>query len=139
MDCMAWETGQTFSPSIKNGAGSGATGLIKFMDATAKGLGTTIENLQLLSAESQLTYVQMYFRPYAKRIKTRSDMYMAIFYPKYIGMPEDTIIATDGTIVFRQNAGFDLNRDGRITKAECAACIDKMDKIGMSAGYVRNL
>ncbi|HWV45507.1 MAG TPA: hypothetical protein VN039_05690 [Nitrospira sp.] len=135
---MAWETAQTFSPSIKNGAGSGATGLIQFMDATAKGLGTTIENLELLSAESQLYYVKKYFEPYAKRIKTRSDMYMAIFYPKYIGLPEDTVISSGGA-VYRQNAGFDLNRDGKITKAECTACIDKMHKMGMAVGCVRNL
>lgn len=41
MACMAFETGETFSPTIKNGAGSGATGLIQFMPKTAIGLGTT--------------------------------------------------------------------------------------------------
>jgi membrane-bound lytic murein transglycosylase B len=36
MACMAFETGETFSPAIKNAAGSGAVGLIQFMPSTAK-------------------------------------------------------------------------------------------------------
>jgi hypothetical protein len=36
MACMAWESGESFSPSKKNMAGSGATGLIQFMPSTAK-------------------------------------------------------------------------------------------------------
>ena len=31
MSCMAFESGETFSPSVRNAAGSGATGLIQFM------------------------------------------------------------------------------------------------------------
>ncbi|AXB30838.1 hypothetical protein DSB67_04295 [Vibrio campbellii] len=54
MACMAFETGETFSPKIKNAAGSGATGLIQFMPATAKGLGTTTEKLAQMTAVKQL-------------------------------------------------------------------------------------
>lgn len=36
MACMAFESGGTFSPSIKNAAGSGAIGLIQFMPSTAQ-------------------------------------------------------------------------------------------------------
>ena len=39
MACMAWETGEKFTPDVKNLAGSGATGLIQFMKATAEDLG----------------------------------------------------------------------------------------------------
>jgi hypothetical protein len=35
MACMAFESAGTFSSSIKNGAGSGAVGLIQFMPSTA--------------------------------------------------------------------------------------------------------
>jgi hypothetical protein len=31
MACMAWESGETFSPAVRNAAGSGAVGLIQFM------------------------------------------------------------------------------------------------------------
>ena len=45
MACMAWESAETFSPKVKNAAGSGAVGLIQFMPATARALGTTAEEL----------------------------------------------------------------------------------------------
>ena len=54
MAAMAFETGGTFSPSKKNAAGSGATGLIQFMPSTARDLDTTVEALAAMSAEAQL-------------------------------------------------------------------------------------
>src|SRR5690625_4614109 len=45
MACMAFESARTFRPDIRNAAGSGATGLIQFMPATARGLGTTVDAL----------------------------------------------------------------------------------------------
>ena len=45
MSCMAFESGETFSPSVRNAAGSGATGLIQFMPSTAKDLGTSTTEL----------------------------------------------------------------------------------------------
>ena len=74
MSCMAFESGETFSPSVRNAAGSGATGLIQFMPSTAKDLGTSTTELADMSAVDQLDYVQKYFRPYASRIGTLSDM-----------------------------------------------------------------
>ena len=41
MSAMAFESGESFSPSVKNAAGSGAVGLIQFMPSTAAALGTT--------------------------------------------------------------------------------------------------
>jgi hypothetical protein len=121
MGCSAFETGESFSPNVRNLAGSGAIGLIQFMPATAAGLGTTVENLALLSAESQLAYVELYFRPYASRIASLDDMYMAILLPSAVGKPEDTVLFTQGTVAYRQNAALDANSDGKITKAEAAA------------------
>lgn len=121
MSCMAFESGETFSPSIKNAAGSGATGLIQFMPSTAKGLGISTAELAAMSAVDQLDYVQKYFRPYASRIGTLSDMYMAILMPKFVGQPEDSVMFLDPKISYRQNAGLDANHDGKITKAEAAS------------------
>lgn len=120
MSCMAFESGETFSPSIKNGAGSGATGLIQFMPSTARGLGTTVEALAAMTAEQQLDYVQKYFRPYAGRVSTLADMYMAILMPKYVGQPDSAVLFSEG-VAYRQNAGLDANKDGQITKAEAAS------------------
>ena len=74
MACMAFESGETFSPSIKNAAGSGATGLIQFMPSTAVGLDTTTAQLAQMTATEQLEYVRRYFKPYAQRIQTLPDM-----------------------------------------------------------------
>lgn len=127
MACMAFETDGTFDPSIKNYGGSGATGLIQFMPKTANGLGTTVERLAMMEAEHQLGYVELYFRPYAKRIKTMSDMYMAILMPKYVGKPQDTVIFQKGDRYYRQNSGLDANADNVVTKAEtCAKVMAKL-------------
>jgi hypothetical protein len=134
MACMAFESGETFSPSVRNAAGSGAVGLIQFMPSTAAGLGTTVENLQLLSAESQLYYVQKYFKPYAKRIGSLSDMYMAILLPKYVGQPGESVLFSEG-IAYRQNAGLDANRDGKITKDEATAKVLAKLQRGQSPGF----
>lgn len=75
MSCMAFETGETFSPSIENAAGSGATGLIQFMPRTARGLGTTTEELAKMTAVKQLDYVERYFLPYRGRLSTLEDIY----------------------------------------------------------------
>ena len=120
MSCMAFESGETFSPSIKNAAGSGATGLIQFMPATARGMGVTTADLAELTAEQQLDFVKQYFKPYAARVKSLPDMYMAILLPKYVGQPDSAVLFSDG-IAYRQNAGLDTNRDGRVTKAEAAS------------------
>ena len=120
MSAIAFETGETFSPSVKNAAGSGATGLIQFMPSTAKGLGTTTADLAKMSAVDQLFYVEQYFRPYAKRIASLPDMYMAILLPKYIGQPDDSVLFSEG-VAYRQNSGLDTDKDGVVTKLEAAA------------------
>lgn len=124
MAAMAFESGETFSPSIKNAAGSGATGLIQFMPSTAKGLGTTTSDLAKMSAVGQLFYVEQYFKPYAKRIASLPDMYMAILLPKYIGQPDSSVLFSGG-IAYRQNSGLDTNKDGLVTKLEASAKVSE--------------
>lgn len=138
MACMAFETGESFSPAVKNAAGSGATGLIQFMPATARGLGTTTTHLAQLNAVEQLFWVEAYFKPYAKRVKTLSDMYMAILMPKYIGYPEYAVLFDKG-IAYRQNAGLDSNKDGDITKAEAAQKVAAKLERGMHVTRARLL
>lgn len=135
MSCIAFESGETFSPSIKNGAGSGATGLIQFMPSTARDLGTTTEALAKMSAVEQLAFVQRYFRPYASRIKSLSDMYMAILMPKFIGASEDAALFTSPTIAYKQNAGLDVNKNGVVTKAEASSKVKAKLIKGMQDAY----
>lgn len=135
MSCMAWESGETFSSNIKNGAGSGAVGLIQFMPKTAKSLGTTVEALAAMRPEDQLDYVEKYFKPYKGKLKTLSDIYMAILWPKAIGKAEDYVMfdKAETPTTYRQNSGVDINADGKCTKAEAAAKVMQKYRKGMQA------
>lgn len=138
MACMAFESGETFSPSVKNAAGSGATGLIQFMPKTARELGTTTAQLAAMTAEDQLDYVEAYFRPYAGRLRTLADVYMAILWPKAVGKPDSYVLwdADAWPTTYRQNAGLDGNKDRRITKAEAAAKVQAKLVRGMSPKHL---
>lgn len=107
-------------PRARNPRG-GATGLIQFMPATARYLGTTCEALREMRVEEQLYFVEKFFSPYAARCKSFCDWYMACFFPAGIGKPDDYVLQASGLpaeTVARQNPVFDLNRDGRITVGE---------------------
>lgn len=120
MACMAFESAETFRADIKNAAGSGATGLIQFMPSTALGLGTTVAKLAEMTPEDQLNFVYKYFRPYRGRLRTLEDTYMAILLPSMVGRPLETTLFSGG-VAYRQNSGLDVNRDGKVTKAEASA------------------
>ncbi|MBT9158857.1 MAG: hypothetical protein DDT26_00105 [Dehalococcoidia bacterium] len=115
---ISFETGGTFSPSIRNAVGSGATGLIQFMPATARGLGTTTDALAALTAVEQLRWVEAYFQPYVGRMKSLEDTYMAVLWPAAVGRGREHVLFQSPTIEYRQNSGLDSNRDGRITAGE---------------------
>lgn len=140
MACMAWESGESFSPSKKNMAGSGATGLIQFMPTTAKELGDyrkvslSTAALAAMTAEDQLTWVYWYFRMQIDRhgaITNLEDCYMAILWPGAIGKPVSAALWEKGKMptTYRQNAGLDSNKDGTITKLEAASHVrEKLEK-----------
>ena len=123
---MAFETGGSFSPSQKNRAGSGATGLIQFMPETAKGLGTSTSDLSKMSRSEQLKYVDKYFSGKGIEGGSLSDTYMAVLFPAAVGKPEDFVLFGKGAmkgytgIAYEQNKGLDLNKDGSVTKAEAS-------------------
>ena len=78
---------KTFDPSITNHIG--ATGLIQFMPSTATNLGTTSAALAAMDPLEQMDYVELYLQPYSGRMKTSSDLYMAIFLPVAVGHGPD--------------------------------------------------
>lgn len=125
MACMAFETGRTFSPSVRNPASS-ATGLIQFMEATARGMGTSTRELARMPATQQLDYVEKYFRPNARNINSLEDMYMAILWPKGISQTLEHVLWKTGTRQYAVNRGLDKNRDGRVTKSEAAAKVKEL-------------
>jgi hypothetical protein len=135
MAVMAFETGRTFSPSVSNPLSS-ATGLIQFMAATARGLGTSTQALARMSAVEQLDWVEKYFRPNAARIHTLEDLYMAVLWPRGIGKLLEYSLWKTGTRAYAVNKGLDANRDGRVTKREAAAAVRRQLKDGLQPGNV---
>lgn len=126
MSCMHFETGGTFSPTIQNGAGAKYFGLIQFGDMAASDLGTTTASLRVLEQIEQLAWVFKYFDMWAKRGKTFTqleDFYLTIFYPKAVGQKADTVIFRKDVEAtgYRQNSGFDYDKDGQITVGEINA------------------
>ena len=131
---MAFETGGTFSPSKKNGAGSSGTGLIQFMKSTTKSLGTSVDELSKMTAVEQLDYVKKYLKDYKGKLNTLEDAYMAVLYPKAVGKDKDFVLfnqykTVNGkqveTLDYKQNSGLDTNQDGQITKDEVSSVVRK--------------
>lgn len=140
MACMAWETGPKarFSPTVRNAAGSGAIGLIQFMPSTLKSMGRTVDQAAAMTAVEQLDLVRQYFEPYRGRLKTLSDVYMAILWPAGIGKSEEFVLWSSAgrPTTYAQNAGLDINRDGVITKAEAAAKIRATLEAGQVSPHI---
>jgi hypothetical protein len=128
MSAMAFESDETFSPSIKN-RNSSATGLIQFMNSTASGLGTTTKELSKMTSEQQLDYVEKYFKGYKGKLKNIEDVYMVILYPVAVGKSDDYVVfKKDDKITgaaYSANAGLDANNDGIVTKQEATAPVKK--------------
>ena len=99
----------------------GATGLIQFMPATARGLGTSTEALKAMSNVQQIEYVYKYFAPYSGRLKSVTDLYTVTFFPVALGKPDSYVLQTPtlhADTIAAQNPVFDLNRDKQITLGE---------------------
>jgi len=121
--CMAFETGRTFDPSLRNRIG--ATGLIQFIPKTAIGLGTTTDYLASLTRVQQMDWVEKYFLagPIA-RVKnpTLEDLYMAILWPVAVGQSNDYVMWRAGSIQYQQNP-LDVGGKGYITKADASSYV----------------
>jgi hypothetical protein len=133
MAAIALETGEAFSPAIRNRT-SGATGLIQFLPTTARGLGTTTQQLARMSAVRQLDYVERYFRPYRNRVGSLDDLYMAILWPRAVGKANDYVLFSRGSRAYQQNQGLDRNRDGRVNKQEVASIVQARLQRGLHPG-----
>lgn len=134
MSAMAFESGETFSPSIRNRQ-SGATGLIQFMPAIARNLGTTVDELAAMTAEDQLDFVEKYFMPHQGKLQTLEDVYMAILWPAAIGKPDSFVLFSAPSVAYQQNKGLDADHDGNVTKQEAAAMVRAKLLKGQGPGF----
>lgn len=145
MTCMKFES--NLKPDAKNPMSSGS-GLIQFMESTARRLGTTTANLRAMSATRQLSYVYKYFKEYKDRgFKLHQwsleDTYMAILWPAAIGKSEDFRVFINDPNKMKDaydvNKGLDLDKDGFITKKEAAAKVVRLYNQGTTpenAGFL---
>lgn len=105
---------------------TGATGLIQFMPATAKNLGTTTTALAAMSGTEQMQYVYNYLKPYAGRLSSLVDCYFAVFFPAAIGKDDNWVLKTSklsAAIIAKQNSGYDLDHNGELTVGEVRTAI----------------
>lgn len=125
MKIMAFETGGSFSPTIRNPR-SKAVGLIQFTATTAKALGTSLDALAALTQEEQLYYVLRYFLIHKAqgRMFSLADAYCAVFAPKYITHPLSAILYTAPSDEYEQNRELDKDRKGFITKSDIASVVE---------------
>jgi len=118
MIVMKMESGINHQAVNTNG---GATGLIQFMPQTAAGLGTTNAALFAMDNVSQLDYVYKYFKPYAGRLHSVTDLYMVTFFPVALGKPDNYVLQTSSlsaALIARSNPVFDLDKNNAITVGE---------------------
>jgi len=116
MAVMYAESG--FDPAVMNRQGSGAVGLIQFMPATAGELKVSPSRLRQMSPLAQLDYVHAYFEQVRRRYgpyQDLTDLYLAVLYPKARGQDFCYTLYARPSQAYRQNAGLDENRDGRVT------------------------
>ena len=92
---MLYETGGTLSPSARNSRTS-ATGLIQFMPATARGLGTNINALAQMSPQDQLVFVQKYLKQNSRGQKL--DSFRKVLSTVFAGNPNASLGIGDGDI-----------------------------------------
>jgi len=119
MATMSFETGGTFSPSVRNPT-STATGLIQFLDSTARGLGTSTAELARMTPVQQLHYVEKYFVPFTGRLGTLEAVYTSVLSGSPKPDPNTTLFSA-GSNAYNANRGLDLNGDGRITAGEATS------------------
>lgn len=118
LDVMKFESG--LDPQAVN-PNTGATGLIQFMPATARDLGTTVDALYAMDAERQMEYVYKYLQPYSGKMNSLTDTYFAVFFPAAIGKPRSWVLQSSNqtaALIARHNPIFDTNHDNKITVGE---------------------
>lgn len=123
---IAHESG--WNPAAKNPKGS-ASGLIQWIESTARGMGTTTDAIRAMPTLRQLDLVRRYYAPARGRIRTPGDALMWAFLPAFLGKPADFTIGQQGAEgksgqYYAWNAGFDREKKGYITVADVTRSIN---------------
>ena len=119
LNVMASES--LFNPAARNPLpGQTASGLLQFIEATARRIGTTTEAIRRMNPVEQLRLVERYLMPFRGRLNSLADVYLAVFRGVVIEGGE-TVVVVDSNKerrIYALNKSLDLNGDGRIVKGE---------------------
>lgn len=119
LNVMASES--LFNPAARNSLpGQSASGLLQFIEATARRMGTTTEAIRRMTPLDQMRLVEKYLEPFKGRLNTLPDVYMAVFRGSIVE-GSDEVLVVDASIeprIYALNRSLDLNGDRRITKGE---------------------
>jgi hypothetical protein len=108
----------SLNPQAENKT-TGATGLIQFMPATARSLGTTTEELGRMTAAQQMHYVEKFFDSVRlPRGASAGQLYAYVFLP---GRATREVLTSRGERYYEANRDLDMDSDGRITIADLDA------------------
>jgi hypothetical protein len=106
-----------FNPSAKNPRGT-ATGLIQFIESTAKSLGTSTAQLATMSRAQQMKYVDEYFAQVGLPTGANAgQIYAAIFKPAALKNKE-FVFHKAGTQEYQANKELDKEGKGYISLAD---------------------
>ena len=112
----------SFQTTAKNPKAT-ATGLIQFLEGTAKALGTSTAALAKMDGLQQLEYVYKYYKPYTGKMNSFAELYMVAFYPFAMKMSSAFVLGSEHSAAYAKkialaNKAVDKNGNGTITKGE---------------------
>ena len=123
-DELAWaiEMESGWRPSATNPT-TKATGLLQFMPATAKTMGTTVDDLRVMSLSQQSLYVKRFFKMALAGggVARVGDIILLMFMPADLHDGDYSVLFARDTAGWRQNPTYRDGKNGPITAGSVRA------------------
>jgi Transglycosylase SLT domain len=124
LNIMATES--LFDPSSRNALpGQSASGLLQWIESTARSMGTTTAAIRRMDPVNQLGLVEKYLAPLGGRLNSLADVYMAVLRGFIVDGKDETVVSPLNNSrkeqrIYKLNKWLDLDDDRKITKGELA-------------------
>nr|WP_293838576.1 transglycosylase SLT domain-containing protein [uncultured Arsenicibacter sp.] len=100
---------------------STASGLIQWLESTAqKQHGVTTAQIRAMDGLKQMDLVYDYYKPYKAKLKSLTDTYLAVHYPKGMAKDSTYVLYRSGSDAYSANRALDKNNDGAVTVSDVA-------------------